>query len=380
MAGQIIRRGDSTFLVRVFLGRDADTGKRRYHNKTLRGTKKDAQRYLNGVLRQLDLGEFVEPTAITLNQFLDRWLEAALKPRVRAKTFFSYVDMLKRHVRPELGGRRLCDVSPLDVQSLYGKLLERGLSPRSVRYLHAILNSVFKQAVRWQMLARNPASGAELPKQSRPAVQAFTPDQAAAFLLAAKSDRYAALFSLMLTTGLRPGEAFGLRWPDVDWKRGTVTVRKAISRVGKEWRLEDPKTEKSKRTIPLPQGVLQELAEHRRGQLEERMSLGAEYQDHGLVFAGHTGQPLDLRNVAQRHFKVILRRAGLPETFTLYSLRHSCATLLLAGGENLKVVSERLGHASIVLTADVCSHVSESMQQQATRKLELLLYGQAGTQ
>jgi|SRR5687767_451816 len=137
----------------------------------------------------------------------------------------------------------------------------------------------------------------------------------------------------------------------------------------------EPKTSRSRRTIPLPKSLVRELAEHRRKQVENRLKKGADYDNNELVFAASEGTPILLRNLVLRHFQPVLTRAKLSSTFRLYDLRHSRATLLLSAGENPKVVSERLGHASIVLTRDTYSHVLPSMQQAATEKLERILYG-----
>ena len=136
MAGQIIPRGKGKWLVRVFLGRDPDTGKRRYHNHTIHGTKKDAERYRTATLREKDLGIFVEPARMSLNTYLDTWLETAAKPRVRPRTFEDYKWLLAKYVRPALGDRSLDRIVPLDIQGLYTGMLQRGLTARTVRYAH----------------------------------------------------------------------------------------------------------------------------------------------------------------------------------------------------------------------------------------------------
>ena len=148
MAGQIIKRGERTWLVRVFLGRDPHTGKRRYHNHTVKGTKKDAQRYLNGVLRKIDMGTFVEPTSMTVNTYLDHWLKTATRPRVRERTYNSYESLLDKHVRPKLGDKRLSLLTSIEIQALFTSMLQAGLSARTVRYAHAVLSSALKQAVK----------------------------------------------------------------------------------------------------------------------------------------------------------------------------------------------------------------------------------------
>lgn len=376
MAGSIVARGERTWLVRVFMGRDAN-GKQVFHNRTVHGTKKDAQAYLNAVLRERDLGTFVDPAPITLGAYLDRWLNEAAKPKVRERTHADYASLLARYVRPVLGGRRLRDLTPLDVQALYTSMLERGLSPRTVRYTHAVLSSALKQAVRWGMLARNVAELVDLPRQERREMRALSPEEAGRFLDAAKGDRWGVLFAFALTTGMRPGEYLALRWADVDLKAGTATVRQALVRTKGEWRFEEPKTAKSRRTVPLPASTSKALALHRVQQAEARLRAGAEWCDLGLVFAGEDGQPLDERNLVRRHFKPILQAAGLPGDLRLYDLRHTCATLLLAAGVNPKIVAERLGHASVTITLDTYSHVLPTLQRDATDRLEAILYGRA---
>ena len=158
MAGQIIQRGENVFLVRVFLGRDKD-GKRRYHNKTIHGTKKDAQRYLTAVLRERDLGTFAEPTRMTLDEYLDKWLEAAVKPRVQTRTYDDYEAILKRYVREPLGLKKLHQITSIEIQNLYSSMMQKGLSPRTVRYLHAVLHDALDQAVTWGLIPKNRRQG-----------------------------------------------------------------------------------------------------------------------------------------------------------------------------------------------------------------------------
>jgi integrase len=375
MAGQIIKRGDKTWVVRIFMGRDAN-GKRRYLNKTIKGSKKDADTYLSTTVTAISTGTFVEPSPITVKDYLNKWLDTAARPRVTERTFDSYSDLISRYVNEELGNRKLSDLRPLHIQKLYAEMQERELSARTVRYLHAVLSSALKQAVRWGMLTRNPAELINLPRQVRKEMKALSPKEATEFLKAAAKDRWGVLFAFALATGMRPEEYLGLQWKDLDLDKGFVMVRRAIiwRAIGGGWHFGEPKTARSRRSIPLPASTQQALKEHRRTQAEERLKAGASYQQHDLVFATSEGSPLMPRNLKRRHFRPILKTAKLPDDFRLYDLRHSCATLLLAAGENPKVVSERLGHASITLTLDVYSHVLPTMQQAAAERLEKILY------
>ncbi len=203
----------------------------------------------------------------------------------------------------------------------------------------------------------------------------FTPEETAKFLDAAKGDKYFPVFLLAIETGMRPEEYLGLQWKDIDFQNKILSVRRAlIVKKGGGFIFTEPKTKKSRRSIPISNSALNALKTHRRNQLEERMKLGANYENFDLVFASEIGTPLLHGNLLRRHFKPIRDKAGLPK-IRLYDLRHTTATLLLSAGENPKVVSERLGHASIVLTLDTYSHVLPTMQKTATDKIEKLMRG-----
>lgn len=161
-------------------------------------------------------------------------------------------------------------------------------------------------------------------------------------------------------------------------KAGTVRVLRALERVGSAWRFKEPKTARGRRAIPLPGDVLKALQEHRSEVLRRRLAAGSAWQDLDLVFPEDHGQPLEEHNLYQRNFKRALARAALPATLRLYDLRHTCATLLMEAGENPKVVSERMGHASVALMLDVYSHVTPGMQSGATAKLAGILFGSDG--
>lgn len=367
MAGQLVRRGRSTWLLRVYLGRSQSTGRRKYLNKTVHGSKKDAQKVLTDLLKQKDMGVLFEHTRETLDDFLDRWLEAAAKPGVRQRTFDDYKEALNRYVRPKIGGRLLSQVTPVEVQTLYSSLLDRGLSPQTVRHVHAVLRNALGQAVRWRLITQNPAEFVDLPRAQRPRNYAMSPKEADRFLEAAKDDVWYPLWALLISTGLRPGEALALHWRDVDLESGTVTVRQALAGRGGKWRLEEPKTAGARRRVPLPPSTTLALQRH-------HAALGSDALADDLVFHSSAGTFLEQRNLIGRHFKPILKRAGLPDRIRLYDLRHTSATLLLGAGVHPKIVSERLGHASVALTLDTYSHVLPDMQSEAASHLERLLF------
>lgn len=370
MHGQIISRGKNTWLVRVPIGRSA-TGTRLHHNKTLHGTKKDAQRYLTRVLRELDTGAFVQPTARTLNDFMRECLDGPVKQRVRDKTLEDYEGLAKRHILPLLGHRRLDQLTPAEIQAAYGKLAVKGLSARTIRYAHSVLHGTLEQAVKWGYLARNPAKLVDLPRMERAPMRSLTRTDATRFLSAMEGTRWEALWVLLISTGLRPGEALALRWVDVDG--GRLKVQRALVRRNDgRYIFAEPKTDRARRAVTLPGSVIAVLNQHHELQDKERAIAGETWNDLGLIFAAANGEPLDFRCTVSRYFRPIIKKLGL--SVRPYDLRHTCATLLLSAGENIKVVSERLGHASSTLTLDVYSHVLPDMQQKAAERLEELLF------
>ena len=377
MAGQIYKRGERTWQVRIFTGRDA-SGKQIFHRKTIRGTKKDAERYLIATRREMDLGVFVEPTAMSVSEYLDRWMRDAARPRVSRRTADGYDGLLKRYIRQPLGHKRLDKLQPLDIQTVYGEMQAHGLSARVVRHAHSALHNALKQAVKWGLLSRNPSDLVELPKVPHKERRVLSPDEAQEFLKAASVMLHGLIFEFALLTGMRPEEYLALQWSDIDFERCTVQVRRALVRHKKSWSFEEPKTARSRRTVSLPAPLLHKLAIHKRKQAEGRLRAGALWQTFNLIFCGVQGTPHSIPNLTYRYFRPILEKAELPR-IRLYDLRHTCATLLLISEENPKVVSERLGHSTIVLTLDTYSHVLPTMQQKASAKLEEMLYTTAVT-
>ncbi len=379
MAGQLIQKGERTWLIRVYMGRDGN-GKPQYPGVTFHGRKKEAESHLHRLLVERDSGTYRKPTKMSLGAYLDQWLAAKSWKSERTKD--DYTALLSRYVRPALGSRRLDQLSPLDIQALYESMKARGLSGRTLAYTHTVLSSALKQARRWRPIAVNPAEDVERPSKDarhdddeHEDMRVLSLEEAERFLAAAEGDRWGVLFKFALATGMRPGEYRALKWSDVAPDFTHVRVQRAISEPKRGWKIDRTKTKQSRRTIPLPPETALALAEHRRRQAEVRLAHGPGYADLDLVFANRDGRPLNENNLVNRHFKHVLRAARLDPKLRLYDLRHTCATMLLADGENVKTVSERLGHASIVLTLQTYAHVLPTMQQGAADRLQRILFG-----
>lgn len=370
-AGQLVLRGPRTWLVRVSLGRDLETGSRKYHNKTIRGSFREAQTYLNTKLQERNIGCLPRAAAISLNQYLDQWLTTSAKPRLRPKTYADYEAMMRLYIRPTIGAKPLGAITQFDIQDVYAHMLERGLSPRTIEYTNAVLQSAFRQAVRWKMLADDPCVGVDLPRMKRCEMEALSVDECRRFLSVARESKWFALFALALTTGMRPSEYLALKWSDIDWRRGAASVSRTIQISGSDWRFDDTKRKRSRRVVKLQGFVLKALENTREAQLA-----GKEIEpeaEHDLIFRSGPGIPLRQRTV-KREFRRLLKAAGV-RPVRLYDLRHTAATLAVAAGVSVKVISDQLGHASISFTLERYSHVLPSIQDEAAARVERMLMG-----
>ncbi len=348
-------------------------------------------------------------TRQTLAQYLTGWLETSVAGQVRRVTFDSYRASVSRWIlkptngAPPIGSVPLRRLSVHSFDALYTYMAEYGLR-REIKYLHGIVKRALRDAVKRNILPSNPAEYASVPKADASGeVEAaegvgktMTREEAGRFLLCARVERLSALWHVLLTGGLRPSEAFALRWADVDFGEGAVDVKRTLTRsVDRKkhpagWAFARPKTAKSRRHVPLPAVTMRELRAWRGIQNQERLLLGPEWQDHGLLFTTEFGTPLDLSNLRTGSFRRVMEGAGLgtwgPERrkprsgptarrpFTpshrIYDLRHTCASLLLMDGEDLLTVSRRLGHSTITLTADTYAHVAPQRAEAAAARFD----------
>lgn len=359
--GQIIARSSGTWLIRLYQGRDPQTGKRRYVNRTVHGNRQAAESELAGLAA---LASERPAKNSTLDHYLDWWLYAAVDGRLRSKTARDYRTLLDRYVRPSLGATRIDRLQPLDVQSLLLKMSARGFSPRTVRYTHAVLHSALDQARRWKLLNENPALDMLLPRADRKEFQVFSREEAQRFASECRKDPHGLLFLVALTTGLRPSEYLALCVSDFDSERSTLMITRTLERAKGKWAFAETKRPGSRRTVAVPAEVAELL--------RARIASDGLKPDR-LIFQSSSRGPIHERNLVQRCFKPLLRGAGLPN-LRLYDLRHSFATLALREGVPARLVSEQLGHASVACTLDTYGHVLEETRSASAERISQLLF------
>ena len=307
----------------------------------------------------------------TFAAYLDQWLDDHIKPNRAPKTDASYRQQIRLHIRPALGHLPIGAITPAHLDALHRAKREAGLSPRSVQIVHGIIRGALNRAVRQGIIAVNPCSRIDQPRAKRPDIKPLSHDEAARFLDSAATDRLSALWLMALHSGLRQGELLGLRWQDVDLDRRTMTLTQTIQTIEEKIETDGPKSRGSRRTLPIPEPVLDALRRWKARQAAERLRLGPAWTESGLVFTSTVGTPLYARNVSRR-FHQLLDASGI-ERRGMHTTRHTTATLLLRANEHPKVVQELLGHASIALTMDTYSHVMPGMKEAATETLARLL-------
>lgn len=385
MRGYTAKKGSRYYAV-IYEGVDPATGKERRRWYAAGTRKADAERLVTELVKRHNDGDYRPPDKVTVGAYLtERWLPAQ-RSQLKASTFDSYRRTVALHVLPTLGPVPLARLAPEDLDALYARLLASGrrnasgdgpgLSPASVRYVHRILRKALGDAVRKGTLVRNPATLADPPRRATTGrgpveMHVWSADQLRAFLAASAGERLHPAFVLAAHTGMRRGEVAGLRWADVDLAARRIHVRQAATAVNYELRIADVKTTNGRRTIDANDDVVRALQGWRRRQSEERLLLGAGYDDHDLVFARPDGRPTH-PELLSRTFERVAARAGMPR-IRFHDLRHTHASLLLKAGVAVKVVSERLGHASPSFTLEVYGWVLPGMQAEAAAVFSRLL-------
>ncbi len=376
-SGHIRERSTRSWELRYSLGTNPATGKRRMATTTVKGDRRAAEKELRRLLRAVDTGEHVDPSRMTVKQWLTTWLED-VRAEVAPKSHERYSEIVQNFLNPALGNLPLVKLAPSHIQNAYttwatggrrdGKT--GGLSPNSRRHIHRILKSALARAVEQQVVARNPADvfKKRLPKVERHELATLSTDQSAHLLEAIKHTRVYWPVLLALSTGMRRGEVLALRWKNVDLESATLRVMESLEQTKAGLRFKTPKTDRT-RAVTLPSFAVEELSRLKLSQAEELLMLGIRQNPDTIVCSRADGLPLQPRSLTHEFTRLIRRLKKLPRV-RLHDLRHSHATQLLLAGVHPKIVQERLGHSTITTTLDLYSHVTDTMQSDAAARLD----------
>ncbi len=374
--GQLLRHAvdPNRFLIRVGLGVDPRTQTRREYSEVFYGGKKQADARISELLREKYQNRLQKRSDMTVSELADQWLEAKVK--ISARTLTGYRNSLNTYVLPTLGNMKIRDVTLSDVQGLYNAMSAgtlppsadektgwRGgkLSPATIRQTHAAVNQAFVYAVRNDYISRNPAEHAELPTRDTTERRALTTAELVRFIEATGTSYYGILYRFLAETGVRPGEACAITWPDVNLEDGTIKISKAVTKGPAGERVVSlPKTRSSNRLVFAPPGLLEALRAHHNQQQSLRLDAS------GHVFVNMDGKPLAPWRLNRRDLPRVLTIAGInPEGVSLYNLRHTFATSLLTSSVGDKVASDLMGHADVKITKNTYQHTDVDMQRAA---------------
>lgn len=374
-AGSIRKRADGLWEGRASVGRDPRTGKQ--IRKSVYGKSQgEVRKKLAAITNAVDDGAYISPAKITFGEWLVVWIDeycAGLKPRTRAL----YKNSIDARILPELGAVRLLSLSPAMIQKFYNNALQghadgkNTISPKTIKNLHGIIHKALKQAVEVGYLKINPAEACKLPKTIKPQIQPMDREHIKSFIETVQEDYLFRLFMVALFTGLRSGEVLGLTWECIDFQNGTINVVKQLQRVTKEYHLLPPKNSKP-RTIAPASFVLEVLQDQREEQEQWRQAAGDLWKnENDFVFTNEIGMHFS-QQLLHKHLKNAAVKIGLP-SLRFHDLRHTYAVAAIQAGDDIKTVSENLGHASVAFTLDVYGHVTEQMKRTSADRMQAFI-------
>jgi integrase len=353
MKGHIRARGNAWAIV---IDIKTPSGERRRKWHSFKGTKREAQAECARLITELKAGSYVEHDKKTLNEFLDKWEADWAANNVNPKTAERYSELLRNHVRPHIGTKRIQAIRPEDLNRLYSDLRQK-LAPRTVRHVHGLLHRVFGHAAKWGTITRNVVGFVDAPKVPVVEAPALQLSEIPKMLASLRGRVLFPIAVVALGTGMRRGELCALRWRDVDLDGGSLRVERSLEETRKGGlRFKEPKSARGRRTISLSPAVVAELRAHWKAQQEQRLALGlGKASGDALVFATWEGKPRQ-PGILTHEFSGAMERIGLPHV-TLHSLRHTHASQLITSGMDILTVSRRLGHSSPTITLSVYGHL-----------------------
>jgi integrase len=359
--------------------RDPATGQRKQHSKGGFRSRTKAQKHLNVVVGKVTTGEWRPDGSVTVRQLLNTyWLPAQRARELRPSTLEGYAVAIDHWIIPHLGGLPVASLTPAVVVEFMAALRSEksangrnGLSARTVQLATGVLKSACTWAVQAEILGRNPIAGVRRPRSAAPVMKVWSETEARAFLEATREDRLAFAWTLLLARGLRRGELCGLKWSAIDLDVGTVRIEETRTTVKREAVASLPKTAAGRRSIQVDGRLVALLRAHRRRQATEKLRAGPAYEDRGFLLADELGHPYHPDTISG-WFDAKVAELGLPR-IRLHDCRHTAATLMLAAGTPVKVVSEMLGHASVTTTLMVYAHTLPGMAEEAGARLSASL-------
>jgi len=379
MKGHLQPRGPNSWRLKYDVGRDPGTGKRLIRYSTFRGTKREAQVEMARLITEASGGNLVEPTKLTVAEYIRSWISVASAIAISPKTAERYRQLIEGQIVPHLGAMILQRLRPAHIASWHATLLTRGrhdggaLSARTVGHAHRVLHKALEDAVDREIITKNPTGRIAPPKVEAGEVAILSADDVSAVLSALAGSPIFPHVLILISTGIRRGELMGLQWEDVDLEAGRLRVSRSVETTQTHGlRIKPPKTKSGKRLITLPPTAVQVLPEHRRAQLETRMKLGiGKLRPHHHVFGKLDGAPAN-PDLITYHWRHLVETKKLPAV-TLHALRHSHASALIASGQDVVTVSRRLGHASPTITLSVYAHLFSKTDEASATAIEALL-------
>jgi len=385
--GYIGKTCDGHWEARITKGYDAN-GKQQFKYFSAK-TRQEVAEKLNNYIVERQKGAYIEPTKLTVGQWLDTFYQSHIINKVKTSTRVGDESVIERHLKPYFGNTKLTELKGPQIQKVYNQLLlngrvdgKGGLNPKTIKNIHLVLHKALEQAVKDDLLIKNPLKSVTLPRMINKEIEILTPDEQKRLEKECSEHPWGMAILLTLYSGLRLGEVLALQNADLDFEKNTISINKQLSRLKdyspnapaktKLYLRQETKTSSSNRTIAIAHVIMDKLKEYKDQQELNRKKWGKTYNNFNMVFCREDGYYIDPATFRDFYLRT-LKKADI-ERKSFHTIRHSFATRALESNVNIKVVSELLGHASIQITLDTYSHVSHKLQQEAMQKIADIYY------